>query len=140
MKFWASAEVFIDADEGQERVRRAAESHLNTAFARSNLATLEITLRYVPIIMPEGMRQRYPARSKLRKKERLYDCSPQLNYDVFVTGSFEAQLREYLQGLCEAAPHLAKLGATPEQINEFNLILTAAVERILVEQPHQTRH
>jgi hypothetical protein len=140
VKFWASTEVFKNAFEAEDKVRRAVQSHLNVALANSNLASFEAMLRYVPVVMPEGMRQRYPARSKLRKKERIYDCAPQLNYDVFVSGSFEAQLREYLQGLSEAAPHLAKLGATPEQINEFNLILAAAVERILLEQPHQTRH
>jgi hypothetical protein len=86
------------------------------------------------------MRERYPARSKLRKRERICDCAPQLDYDVFVEGSFEYQLREYLRGITESAPHLAGLGATPEQIEDFNKIVTTAVERILGEQPDQTRH
>ena len=81
------------------------------------------------------MRERYPARSKLRKKEQIYDCAPQLNYDVFVEGVFEDQLREYLRGIAESAPHLAMLGATPEQIEDFNKIMAAAVERILTERP-----
>jgi hypothetical protein len=106
----------------------------------SSLATLKGKLRYVPIIMPEGMRQRYPARSKLRKKERVYDCAPQLNYETLVEGSFEDQLREYLRGIAESAPHLAGLGATPEQIEDFNTIVATAVERILAERPDQTRH
>lgn len=90
--------------------------------------------------MPEDMHARYPARSKLRKKERLYDCAPILDYEVFVSGPFEAQLREYLRGIALSAPHLPALGASPEQVEAFNAILSGAVERILVEQPDQTRH
>jgi len=140
MNFWASAEVFQAAFPAMDKARRCVGPFLNAAFASSSLATLEGKLRYVPIVMPEGMRQRYPARSKLRKKERLYDCAPQLDYDIFVEGSFEDQLREYIRGIAESAPHLAGLGATPEQIEDFNTIMASAVERILAERPDQTRH
>jgi hypothetical protein len=138
--FWASAEVFQPADAALDKARRCVEPYLNAAFATSSLATLEGKLRYVPIAMPAGMRERYPARSKLRKKEGIYDCAPQLNYEVFVDGAFEDQLREYLRGIGSSAPHLAGLGASPQQIREFEMILADAVERILVEQPDQTRH
>jgi hypothetical protein len=90
--------------------------------------------------MPKGMRERYPERSKLRKKQRIYDCAPQLNYEIFVSGSFEDQLKEYIRGVALSAPHLKGLGATPEQIEDFKRILAEAVPRILVEQPDQTRH
>jgi hypothetical protein len=123
-----------------DKTRRCVEPYLNAAFAASSLATLNAKLRYVPIVMPEDMRVRYPERSKLRKKERLYDCAPQLDYDVFVEGSFEDQLKEYLRGIALSAPHLAGLGATPQQIEDFKQILATAVERILVERPDQTRH
>jgi hypothetical protein len=59
---------------------------------------------------------------------------------VFVSGSFEDQLKEYIRGIALSAPHLKGLGATPEQIAEFQRILDTAVERILVERPDQTRH
>jgi hypothetical protein len=140
VNFWASAETFKDANPALDRVRRCVEPFLNTAFATSSLSTLEAKLRYVPIVMPEMLRQRYPARSKLRKKERLYDCAPQLNYEVFVSGSLEDQLREYIGGIAQSALHLAGLGATPEQIEDFNKIMATAVERIFAEQPDQTRH
>jgi hypothetical protein len=90
--------------------------------------------------MPANMSARYPARSKLRKKERLYDCSPQLNYEIFVGGAFELQLQEYLRGIAESVPHMAALGASPEQIDEFKRILADAIERIVAERPDQTRH
>ena len=79
------------------------------------------------------MRERYPARSKLRKKERIYDCAPQLDYNVFVGGTFEGQLREYLRGIAELSPHLSGLGATPQQIEDFNTIMATAADRILAE-------
>jgi hypothetical protein len=86
------------------------------------------------------MRERYPERSKLRKKERIYDCAPQLNYAVFVQGCFEDQLREYLRGIALATHHLAVFGASPQQIDEFRAIVSNAVERIMTERPDQTRH
>jgi hypothetical protein len=140
MIFWASAEVFQAAFPAMDKGRRFVEPYLNAEFAKSSLAKLEGKLRYVPIVMPEGMRQRYPERSKLRKKQRIYDCSPQLNYEVFVDGTFEDQLKEYLRGIALSAPHLKGLGATPEQIADFNRIMEEAAARILVERPDQKRH
>lgn len=140
MEFWASSESYQPASAGLEKARRSVEPFLNAAFAASSLGAVQGKLRYVPIVMPEDMHARYPARSKLRKKERIYDCAPILDYDVFVEGNFKDQLREYLRGIAESAPHLAGLGATPEQIEEFNAILAGAVERIIAERPDQTRH
>ena len=140
MQFWASSEVYRPAGATSERARHCVEPFLNAAFGASSLATLEGKLRYVPVIMPKGMRERYPARSKLLKDERIYDCAPQLNYEVFVEGSFEDQLREYIRGIAESSSRLVGLGATPQQIEDFNKIMATAVERILAERPDQTRH
>jgi hypothetical protein len=137
LKFWASAEVFQPAFPAMDRARRCVDPILNVAFAASSLATLDAKLRYVPIVMPNGMRERYPTRSKLCKEERLYDCAPQLNYEVFVEGSFEDQLREYMHGIAESAPHLAELGATPPQIEDFKKIMASAVEIVLAERVGQ---
>jgi hypothetical protein len=90
-----------------EQTRRSVEPFLNAAFAASSLATLQCKLRYVPIVMPEEMHPRYPSRSKLRKKERIYVCAPILDFEVFAKGRFEDQLREYLRGIAPSAPHLA---------------------------------
>jgi hypothetical protein len=131
MQFRASAEVFKDAYQALKNVDRLVEPLLNEALGRSSLANTDAKLRYVPIVMPDGMRERYPARSKLRKKEMIYDCAPQLNYDIFVSGTFEQQLREYILGIESSAPHLAGLGASPEQINEFKQLMSVITNRIL---------
>jgi hypothetical protein len=136
MQFWAAAEVYRLAYPAVADVRRNVEPFLNSEFSTCSLVALDCKLRYVPVIMPEGMRQRYPARSKLRMKERIYDCAPQLDYDVFVEGRFEQQLQEYIRGIAESAPHLAGLGATPKQIEDFSQIMATAVERILAERPN----
>lgn len=135
MIFWASSEIYAPVDKSSEKVRLCVEPFLNDAFAASSLSMLEGKLRYVPIIMPENMRERYPERSKLRKKQKIYDCAPQLDYEVFVHGSFEEQLREYIRGIALSAPHLVGLGATEEQIADFESIMGSAVERILRENP-----
>ena len=133
MKFWASSEIYKPADAGSETARKMIVPFLNAEFEKSPLATLDVEIRYIPIIMPGGMRECYPARSKLRTMQRLYDCAPQLNYEIFVEGTLKDQLHEYIRGISESAPHLARLGATPEQIEAFNKIMATAVERVLVE-------
>lgn len=132
MKFWASAEIHKPATDAMQRVRHCVEPFLNTAFAASSLASLECEVRYIPIIMPEDMHDRYPERSKIRKKDRVYICAPQLSYNVFVEGKFEDQLREYLRGIALSAPHLAGLGASKEQIADFEKICIRgrALERV----------
>jgi hypothetical protein len=140
MRFRASAEVFKAAFPALDKARRTVDPFLNAAFTASSLASLDCLLRYTPIVMPEGMRERYPERSKLDKKRRVYDCSPQLNYEVFVNGSLREQLDEYLRGVALSAPYLIDLGASLEQMEEFRQILSNAVDRILVERPDQTRH
>lgn len=140
MEFWASAEVYRSADEGLEAARLCVEPFLNAAFAKSSLSGLNCTLRYVPIVMPEGMRERYPARSRREKGQPIYNCCPQLDYDIFIEGTLEAQLREYIRGIATSAPFLRDLGASPQQVQDFNSILESAVERLVVERPDQTRH
>ena len=140
MEFWASSETDQLVGPAVELARRCVEPFLNAAFGASRLSTLKCKLRYVPIVMPKAMHSRYPSRSRLIPKERIYDCAPILDYDVFVTGDLEDQLREYLRGIALSAPHLAGLGASPEQIEEFKAILACAAECIIAERPDQTRH
>ena len=140
MELRASAEVYQPAHAALDKVRRIVVPFLNAAFAASSLAALQCKLRYIPIVMPESMHMRYPARSKLRKKELLFDCAPLLNYDVFVSGSFDNQLREYLRGINLSSLYLAALGATTDQVEEFNAILASAADRILFLKLDQTLH
>jgi hypothetical protein len=140
MFFWASFESFRPVSEGLERTRRAVGGYLNSEFAKSSLGPINAELWYIPIVMPKNMRERYPERSRFYRKKRAYAFSPQLDYEVFVDGSFEDQLKEYIRGIALSAPHLKGLGATPEQIEDFKRILEEAVPRILVEQLDQTWH
>lgn len=104
------------------------------------MGRLQGELRYVPIVMPKDMHSRYKEQSRLHKKECVYNCAPHLDYDLFVDGCLEDQLREYLRGIALSAPHLAGLGASKEQIKEFEAIISGAAERIMVERPDQPRH
>jgi hypothetical protein len=139
MEFWASSESYKPASAALNVTMRCVEPFLNAAFAASSLATLQCELRYIPIVMPENMHARYPDRSELRKGESLYVCAPILDYGVFVEGNFEDQLQEYLRGIALSAPHLAGLGASRQQIEEFKTIVADAVGRIITERPDQTR-
>jgi len=140
MEFWASAEVHGVAFDDLETTRKCVEPYLNTAFAQSSLADVDMELRYIPIVMPVDMHERYTERSRARVKQRVYACAPHLDYDLFVSGTLEQQLNEYLRGIALSAPHLHKFGLTPEQVGEFEQILASATKRILEERPDQTRH
>jgi hypothetical protein len=140
MKFSESAEAHQPAFDDLVRAAECVEQYLNAAFAKSSLAAVDMELRYVPIVMPIDMQDRYPERSKARVKQRIYDCAPHLDYDLFVFGTLEEQLNEYLRGIGQAAPHLRRFGLTTEQVREFEQILASASDRILRERPDQTRH
>jgi hypothetical protein len=128
LKFWASGEAFQPAFPALDKIRRRVLPFLNEAFAGSSLAALHCELRYIPIAMPEDMQARHPERSELRKNEKIYVCAPILDYDVFVAGIFEDQLQEYMRGIALSTPHLADLGASAKQIEDFKSILKSAVE------------
>lgn len=113
---------------------------MNAALATSSLASLEGEFRYIPIIMPLGMLTQYPARSKLQRRSRVYNCCPQLAYDVFVTGSFEGQVTEYLGGILRDADKISGFGATSFQIAEFQEIISAVTRQVIDAQLDQTRH
>ncbi len=128
MEFWASTECFRPAAQAVTHCRRLLEEHLNKALAGSSLAPLKGKFRYVPIIMPLEMAANYPPRSKLRKKEGdgVYDCAPQLDYETFIKGSFEQQMEEYTRGILLEASQITGLGASLDQVKEFeDLVITA---------------
>ena len=141
MHYYASMEVDRDADLAAFAVQKLVGSFIKGAIEISDsLRALDCSIRYVPIIMGQTRQERYPARSRLRKKERLYDCAPQLAYDPFVSGTRLAQLMEYCRGLSEAVDHLPTLGASAEQTEEFRSILQAAPRAIydrLLDQSDQ---
>lgn len=131
MHYYASMEVERDADPAAFAVQKLVGSFITGAIEISDsLRALDCSVRYVPIIMGETRRERYPARSRLRKKQRLYDCAPQLAYEPFVSGTRLAQLVEYCRGLGEAVDHLPALGASTSQTEEFRSILEAAPQAI----------
>ncbi|MBI4923924.1 MAG: hypothetical protein HY834_19495 [Devosia nanyangense] len=140
MYFWESCEIYRPASKAFVPIARYFFRVVNDVLSTSNLASLECEFRYIPIVMPEGMRERYPARSRLRKKTRVYDCAPQLNYDLFVGGTFEAQVREYAMGIAREIPKIKGLGASDGQIAEFEAIIVAVVDRALVERPDVARN
>lgn len=123
MIYSLSVETDRDVYSNFKVVERSVERVLKLRLSSGALGDSSIKLRYIPIIMPEASLSSYPARSKVRKKENLYDCAPQLNFEIFLHGSFNEQLREYLRGLDEAIIGLERLGATPEVISEFEALL-----------------
>lgn len=129
MELWASSESDRFVSQALVASEKLVEPLIIAALAEEPLADLEVKIQYVPIVMDEEGRRRYPARSRVRKAQRLYNCAPQLDYLTFKKGRPEEQLAEYLRGLEECRTALPKLGATPPQVQAF----MAALDRIARE-------
>jgi hypothetical protein len=123
MQLFFSSEVEQSALHQMHEVRILVKPLLESAVAKGPLAEFDVEIRYVPIIMSKERRDRYPARSRLRRKERIYSCCPQLEIEPFLSGTKPERIAVYVEGLRECGPALAKLGATNEQVMEFDRIL-----------------
>ncbi len=126
MNFWASSESDAKSGTNLDVVRASVEAYLNRAFAESILEDIDLEIRYVPIVMSEASRARYPARSRARLKSKIYDCAPQLPYEPFITGDWSDRVEAYLLGLEECSSALLKFGATDAQVVTFRQILRRA--------------
>jgi hypothetical protein len=131
MEFFFSSEVDQSALHQMFETRAKMKPLLEEMIAGSSLADLDVEVRYVPIIMKVEDRAHYPARSRVRRKERVYSCAPQLDIEPFLTGTPSDRFAEYIGGLRECGPALAKLGATEEQAAEFNRILVDLFDRLV---------
>ena len=138
MEFWASSESYIKASDNLDNTWRLVEPYLNNMFENSNLDDLKIKLRYVPIVMKPESAHRYPARSRSLIKQKIYDCAPQLDYQIFIDGTLSDQLDEYMRVIALSSPYLNKFGATPEQVRDFDLIIATARDAILDQIKQQS--
>ena len=73
--------------------------------------------------MPDDMHGFFRSRSKARLKQRIYDCSPYLDYDLFIYNDFKNQIDEYIRGIKSCVSHLKKFGLTATQVEEFSSII-----------------
>ena len=136
MLVWSSSETNGNALEKLREIRDVADSKLNESFKNSILDDFDVKVRYIPIIMTEDVRVRYPARSRVERKNRIYNCCPQLDYETFVAAAPAERALIYLEGLRECGAGLAKLGATPAQVAEFDAILDEVGRRVAARLGH----
>jgi len=123
VEFWASSEIYRPADQASEAVRHVIEPLLNHQLKNSRFAAVELLLRYIPVMMPTEMLDRYPACSKARIKQRVLDCAPQLHYETFVSGKFDEQVDAYVSGIRTTSSLMTKFGVSPAEIEEFEHLL-----------------
>lgn len=123
MEYFDSVEIDAAVDAKFDIVARATRHFFARELGKMPLADLNAKIRYIPVVMNEDGRQKYKARSRLERKTRIYNCCPQLNFEVFVSGSFNDQLSEYLRGLEECISRLPDIGASEEQVAAFEQML-----------------
>jgi hypothetical protein len=136
MQYWSSTESTQLAAEKLSEVWGIPDNALTEALAQSSLADFDVKIRYIPIIMDERFRARYPARSRVERKNRIYNCCPQLDHDAFIAAAPAERALIYLDGLRECGAGLAKLGATPAQVAEFDAILDEVGRRVAARLGH----
>jgi len=123
MEFSWTGEVTQRVDKNYVRVCQHIEQTLKARQKGTVLESLTAEVNFCPILMDEDLRQYYPARSSTDKKDSVYYCCPQLNYRLFVSGTFEEQLGNCIDELLLADEPLKVLGATPEQREVYRDIL-----------------
>lgn len=98
---------------------RYIEKKFNELQQGTSLEHFDAKVSFCPILMDVTLRQYYPARSRLDRKNRIYYCCPQLDYDLFLTDNLRGQLNNCIDELLKAAEPLRKLGATDEQVQDY---------------------
>ena len=119
MKYCESSETDSAASDGLIEVCAVVKVYMQTAFSLKSLGNSDIKIGYIPIVMPDDMHEKFKARSGISRKENIFYCCPQLSYEIFVSGTYNECLAEYLRGLEEVPSGIRKLGATDEQIEDF---------------------
>lgn len=124
MKFSWTGEVSARVDRQYVRVCEYLERSFNRELNASSLSTSSVEINFCPVLMDAELRQYYPARSKISKSEGVYYCCPQLDFDVFLHGSFEAQVENCLAELKASGEYLRRLGMNSEELLELQGILS----------------
>lgn len=139
MRLWTSFEVSRQASPALDRSRRCVESYLDRKFSNSSLIHFDCTIQYIPLVMDGEFKSH--VKSQVIQSDFVCCCAPKLDHDTFVDGTFRDQLQEYVRGLAECAPpYLSELGASEEQLRDFNLIMSRAVDEILEADPDRTMY
>ena len=83
--------------------------------------------------MPVEMHDKYKERSKLVKKQKTYDCAPQLNYELFVNGSMIESINEYARGIETCITSLDGIGLSEAQTIELKELIKQTVEAVVIQ-------
>jgi hypothetical protein len=130
VEFWAASESDAASYAAVESVRLAIEPVLADLLRQSQLSAATLLFRYVPIVMPPELLDRYPPRSEARLKERIVDCAPQLDHETFVQGGFGDQVQTYVDGIRTDSALLQQFGLYESDVREFQTLLTRAADHL----------
>ncbi|MEQ9258148.1 MAG: hypothetical protein RIG84_03525 [Roseovarius sp.] len=131
MKILEAAEADISVLPMVQEMRKFAAPALKKNLAHVAIASGEVTLYYVPIIMDKDGRTRYPARHSIDEKKREISICPQLNYEIFCSSDFKESAFEYVMALKEACCALSSIGASQTELKQFNRALKLSLDQAL---------
>jgi hypothetical protein len=114
MRYSYAAEMEEPAAERMLRIGRLVDNCISRRLEESPARSINIDIGYVPIVMTDPY-NRYPARTKLRIKQRKLDSAPKLDFHRFVNSSVLDAAKIYLAGLIEELPLIRRLGPTDDE-------------------------
>lgn len=123
MEYAASSESHIEVSDILTEIHGSFDEIIKRMIDESTLSSINISLFYVPIVMPPDLHERYKERSRFVLRYNRYECCPHLNYEIFLSGGFMAAVYEYARGLETAAPNLSRLGVSDFDIEEFRRVI-----------------
>jgi hypothetical protein len=118
MEYGCSVETEKCVSERVLFIARATEQMIAERLVAGELSNIDILVRYVPIIMNPEWAKHYPSRTKVSHKHRVLDCAPQLNFEKFSDGPLDGAAKEYVSGIIDCLPLLAKLKFSSSEIGQ----------------------
>lgn len=135
MKFQSLGESgFVNMTE-RIKISRQMEHLISSRISESSLLNLDTEFCYIPILMPNDMLDRYPARSSYSRKEDVIYCCPQLDYDRYKSGDGAVRREVVYEGLGEARKLMKRANFSDAQIEEFLAIVEAAKSEAISSAP-----
>jgi hypothetical protein len=133
MDYSSSAECHVSVIGRVGPIGIAISDVVNRPEAKRKFDHIDLKIRYTPIIMPPDWLDKYTDRTKVRKKQRILDCAPQLDYNKFREGSYEDSVLEFVSGIDHCLSLLGLLGVSDSSVGQIKRLFRDAAQKIIVE-------
>ena len=126
IKIFTSSEVYRDADQAYEPVRKWLQTVLDRGARRIDTGGVDALICFIPAIYPDGWHLK--PRLRFSSRDNSIDFRPNFNYLEFLA-SDELKRREIAaESLGELKKRTKRLGLPPDALDQFHALLDSVKE------------